>query len=158
MNNSIDIVGIRLFKERTLLSKKNITNPLDAVEVIANELIDLDREIAMCLNLNNKNQVINAHTIAVGGMESTNIDVRSIYKSALLSNSSRILIFHNHLNTCEPSYEDIELTNIIKEGAALLGLELLDHIIISPNGFYSIKNNEKFQPEIEDNLENNLTF
>lgn len=151
--NSIDIVGIRLFKERTLLSKKNITSPLDAVEVIANEIIDMDREISMCLNLNNKNQVLNAHIISIGGIESAPIDVRSIYKSALLSNSSRILIFHNHLNNCEPSPEDIILTNKIREGSSLLGLELLDHIIISPNGFYSILNNEKFYPEFEDEIE-----
>ena len=50
--NSIDVVGIRLVKEREFLCEKSIRTPLDAVEVLANELKFLDREILMTLNMN----------------------------------------------------------------------------------------------------------
>lgn len=150
MKNSLDIVGIRLVKERELYSSKPISSPKDAIEVIANELMYQDREILMTVNLNVKNQIINAHVAAVGGIDSSIVDVKNIYKSALLSNASKILLFHNHPSgECIPSNDDIKLTHVLDKGCHLLGMNILDHIVIGKNEYYSIKASQRFQIDLD---------
>ena len=140
MNNSLDIVGIRLVKEKELVSDKAITSPLEAINVIANELKWLDREMVMCLNLNNANQVLNAHVIAVGGLNQAFIDFKNIAKSALLSNAAQIMVIHNHpTGNCKPSHEDNYTTEKLKEVCKLIGITFLDHIIIGRDEFYSYR-------------------
>ena len=94
--NSIDVVGIRLVKEREFLCEKSIRTPLDAVEVLANELKFLDREILMTLNMNSKNKIINAHVCSIGSANMGIVDPKSVFKSALLSGANRVMIIHNH--------------------------------------------------------------
>lgn len=140
MNSSLDIVGIRLVKEKELVSDKAINSPLEAINVIANELKWLDREMVMCLNLNNANQVLNAHVIAVGGLDQAFIDFKNIAKSALLSNAAQIMLIHNHPSgNCMPSHADNFTTEKIKEICKLIGIKFLDHIIIGRKEFYSYK-------------------
>ncbi|MFW7387552.1 JAB domain-containing protein [Vagococcus fluvialis] len=65
---------------------------------------------------------------------------RDILKPVLLSNGSRLLIAHNHPSGCpEPSKQDMLLTKRVKEAGNLLGIELLDHLIISDGTYYSFK-------------------
>lgn len=138
--NCLDIVGIRLVKENEILTDKKIRTPEDAVNVLANELKLLDREVLMSINLNNKNKIINAHIISIGGIDKCVSDPKSIFKSALLSNSTSILLIHNHPSgECTPSQNDIDFTKIIKEACFFMGIKFLDHIIIGDKKYYSIE-------------------
>ena len=156
--NSIDVVGIRLVKEREFLCEKSIRTPLDAVEVLANELKFLDREILMTLNMNSKNKIINAHVCSIGSANMGIVDPKSVFKSALLSGANRVMIIHNHPSgDCTPSQEDIDVTNLLIKGGRILEIEVLDHIVIGENEYYSIVGDrqEKYT-EINntDNLQN----
>lgn len=138
--NSLDIVGIRLVKDNTLLSEKRIRTPKDVIEILSNELQFLDREVMMSVNFNNKNQVINAHLVSMGSINASLVDPKNIFKTALLSNASNIMLLHNHPSgDCSPSKEDIEVTEIISKNCKMLGMNLLDHVIIGKNSYYSIK-------------------
>lgn len=156
--NSIDVVGIRLVKEKEFLCEKSIRTPLDAVEVLANELKFLDREILMTLNMNSKNKIINAHVCSIGSANMGIVDAKSVFKSALLSGANRVMIIHNHPSgDCTPSQEDIDVTNLLIKGGRILEIEVLDHIVIGENEYYSIVGDrqEKYT-EINntDNLQN----
>lgn len=159
--NSLDIVGIRLVKERKLYSDKSITNPFDAIEIIGNELKYLDREMMMSINLDIRGRIINAHVVAIGGQDFAMIDAKNIYKAALLSNANSVMIMHNHPSgIAKPSKEDLLLTENINKGCDCLDIKLLDHIIIGMENFYSIMAEEYFeyQNEFKNNNENNFIF
>ena len=135
---NLDVVGVRLVKEREIEYNKKICTPYDAVEIIANELKDLDRETCITVNLNCKHQILNAHVVSVGMIDCSIVDMRSILKSALLSNATSIMMFHNHpTGDCEPSIDDIQITESVKQACKLMDIKLLDHIVIGENRFYS---------------------
>lgn len=137
---NIELVGIRLVKERSIQYEREICSPMDAIEILANELRDMDREVCMTLNLNNRNQIINAHIISMGSLEESIVDTKSIFKAALLSNASRIMLFHNHPSgRCNPSNSDILLSKKLEQASKLLDFQFLDHIIIGKNQYYSYK-------------------
>lgn len=155
--NSLDIVGIRLVKERSILSDTKISTPSEAIQVLANELQFLDREVMMSVNLNNHNQIINATLISMGSINRSLIDPKSIFKSSLLSNASNIMLIHNHPSgDCSPSTEDLKLTDIIEKDCKILDINLLDHIIVGKDKYYSIKMNEEATIENDLAIENDI--
>lgn len=138
-NNYIDLIGIRLVKEGRIKSDTHIETPLQAVEVLANELKYMDREVAMTMHLNSQNQLIGAHIISIGTINQSPLDIKSVMKSAILSNSSRIMLLHNHPSgDPTPSKADIEITERVGMASAIMGFDLLDSIVIGEDGFYSI--------------------
>lgn len=76
--------------------------------------------------------------IGIGTATCVAVNNKEILQLALLSNASRILLTHNHPSgTLTPSHQDKLLTNKIKQGAELFDIEVMDHIIISHNGYFS---------------------
>ena len=68
---------------------------------------------------------------------------REIFKTAILSNSNQIMLAHNHPSGISaPSNEDKAMTNRIKDAGVILGIELIDHIIIGSNEYFSFKENK----------------
>ena len=107
-----------------------------AVDLIGSE----DREVLLVLCLNTKNDVVAIHRCHVGSLNSSIVHPREVFKSAILNNAASIIISHNHPSfNCSPSSEDIEVTKRIQEAGILLGIELLDHIIVTPSTFLSLK-------------------
>lgn len=152
----IDVVGIRLVKEREIHYDKPITNPEQAINAIIQEMQDLDREMLMTLNLDIKNRVINAHIVSIGGINKSLVDPKSVFKAALLSNASRLLMVHNHPSgDCTPSYEDYETTERIKAGCLYFDMRLIDHIVIGKDKYYSMEAGEErsFEVDKEEELE-----
>lgn len=107
-----------------------------AVDLIGSE----DREVLLVLCLNTKNDVVAIHRCHVGSLNSSIVHPREVFKSAILNNAASIIISHNHPSfNCSPSIEDIEVTKRIQEAGILLGIELLDHLIVAPNIYLSLK-------------------
>lgn len=99
--------------------------------------IDLLEEFKILL-VNRRYRVLGVVDISQGGLSGTVADPKVIFAAALKSCASGIILAHNHPSgELDPSREDIALTNKIKAGAELLDLKVLDHLIISKEGFYS---------------------
>lgn len=131
MKNELEVVNIRLVKEPSLYSEKQLRCSDDVVELMGEELAEYDREVLCVLNMKTNGQVINMNIVSVGGIERTLIFPREIFKSSILANASSIILMHNHPSgTVKPSREDIEVTKRIQKCGELLGIELIDHIII----------------------------
>jgi len=98
--------------------------------------IELIEEFKIIL-LNRSNRVLGIVNLASGGMASCVIDPKLIFVSAIKSGASAVILAHNHpsANT-KPSEQDRILTRKIKEGGKLLDIEILDHIIMTNDGFY----------------------
>jgi len=138
----VNIVSVKLVKESSVFYKeRRISSPCDAAELLRKYLEDADREIFMIMCLNTRNEPNAINTVSVGTLNSTNIHPREVYKTAILANSSCIILAHNHPSgDTTPSREDIETTGRLVEAGKILGIEVLDHVIIGENGrFVSFK-------------------
>ena len=86
--------------------------------------------------------MIGISTVAEGGIESVLVDIRMVFQPALLANASSIMVSHNHPSgNLQPSDNDRALTRTIYEAGRLLNIILLDHIIVTSEGFYSFSDN-----------------
>lgn len=135
----IDVVGIRLVKEREIDYDKSIHQPIDTVNFVLEEMQDLDREMCMTLNLDANNCVLNAHVVSVGGLDRVVVDVKNIMKSALLSNAHGIIMYHNHPSgNSTPSQADFLITEKIKKACEIMDIQFLDHIVIGKENYHSM--------------------
>jgi DNA repair protein RadC len=101
------------------------------------ETIEFIEEFKILL-LNRANRVIGIVPISVGGTSGTIADPKVIFVSALKMNAASIILAHNHPSgNLKPSHADIELTKKLKSAGQFLDLPVLDHIILTKDGFYS---------------------
>ena len=88
--------------------------------------------------LNRANKVLGWYKVSEGGMSGTVVDPKLVFSIALKSMASAILLSHNHPSgNLKPSNEDINLTKRLKEAGALLEIPVLDHLILTSDGYYS---------------------
>jgi len=88
--------------------------------------------------LNRNHRVLGIYEASTGGVSGTVVDPKLIFIAALKLNANSLIISHNHPSgNLEPSEADKRVTQKIKEGATILEMRLLDHIIISTEGYYS---------------------
>lgn len=105
------------------------------------DLIEFTEEAKLIL-LNRANIVLGVYELSKGGLSGTVVDIRVILGVALKCNSSGIILVHNHPSgNLEPSEPDKKITKILKEACKLLEVVLLDHLIISKEGYYSFADN-----------------
>ena len=91
------------------------------------------------LYLNSHYQVIHEEIISVGTLTSNIIHPREVYKPAIQYSAAAIIIAHNHPSgDVRPTSSDIEATKMIQEAGGILGIDLLDHLIIGKNKYFSI--------------------
>ena len=88
--------------------------------------------------LNHQNKVITRHCLSKGGIASTTVDLCLLLKKALEVGATGLLLAHNHpTGNLQPSKADISLTEKIKVAAQAIDIQLLDHLIVSENGYFS---------------------
>jgi DNA repair protein RadC len=104
--------------------------------------IELLEEFKILL-LNRRNRVLGLVHISSGGFSGTVADPKVIFTAALKACASGIILCHNHPSgELDPSTEDLAMTRRLKEAGKLLDLQILDHLIISQHGYYSIGDDE----------------
>jgi len=96
------------------------------------------KEMFYVMYLNRGNKILSVIKISEGGTAGTVVDTKHIMQGAILQNASSMILCHNHPSgECRPSQADIDITNRIKQGAKLFDIGLLDHVILTPESFYS---------------------
>lgn len=96
------------------------------------------KEFFYVLLINRSGRLIGVHLVSQGGLNGTIADVRIIMQTAILSNASGIILCHNHPSeNTKPSNEDDSITKKVKKACNLMEIRLLDHIIVSSEGYYS---------------------
>lgn len=96
------------------------------------------KEYFKVILLNNANKVLGVHNLSEGGICGTYVDIRQVLQIALLTNATSIIISHNHPSgNTTPSLEDRKLTTSIQQGCKAINIRLLDHLIVTPESYYS---------------------
>ncbi len=98
----------------------------------------LEQEVFVVMYLNRAHHIQGIHEIARGGISSAMVDLRLLFKPAIVYPSESIIVAHNHPSgVLRPSPEDFKLTERVVELAQMLGICVLDHLIVGPNTYYS---------------------
>jgi len=103
------------------------------------EYAEADREIMLLIMVDAKNQMLSIETHSVGAVDNAAIYPREIFRSLLLKNASSFILVHNHPSgDPEPSFADKEITRDVLQGAHVLGIKLLDHVILGRGCYFSM--------------------
>jgi len=128
--------GIR--RESADRKKTMILNAKDIADYLRAQLQYKQHEVFMVLYLNSANKLNHTEIVSEGGITGTVADPRIILKRAIEHDATRLILCHNHPSgNTTPSRADRELTQKIKEGARLLDMVVVDHIIVSEDGHFS---------------------
>lgn len=116
-------------------------SPSDVFEMMKKlGFTELPEEHLWLLTLNTKNEVVGLHEISHGSVNLTMVDLPSIFKRVLLSNSIRFILVHNHPSgDCTPSERDYKVSRKVADACKIMGMELLDHLVISEEGFQTAR-------------------
>ena len=118
--------------------KAVITSSTDVANYLQTLLKDYKHEVFAVLFLNRSNKINHFQIISEGGITGTVADPRIILKKALEEDAVSIILCHNHPSgSLKPSKADEELTYKIKEAAKYFDIKVLDHLIVSDDGYYS---------------------
>lgn len=137
----VDIVSIKMIRESSFLyENRRISSPKDAVELLRKLLDGADREQFITCCIDTKNQPTSINVVSVGTLNSSLVHPREVFKTAILGNSSSVIVAHNHPSgDPSPSKEDIDITERLKEAGKIIGINVLDHLIIGENRYVSLK-------------------
>ncbi|MCE1164467.1 MAG: DNA repair protein RadC [Bacteroidetes bacterium] len=127
--------------ENLRLSREAITEPSLAVNFIRAEITDYSKEHFFVLNLDVRNRIIDIEMISKGTLTSSLVHPRETFESAIRKHAASIMVAHNHPSgDANPSEDDIKISKRLAESGRILGIELIDHIIITKYSYCSLKN------------------
>lgn len=96
------------------------------------------KEASFVILLNRSNKVIGVNKISEGGFTGTIVDAKNVFQVALLAGATAMILSHNHPSgTLKPSESDIQITKKIIEFGKMIELPVLDHLILTSEGYYS---------------------
>lgn len=146
MKNLLDVVSLKMVKDREIINKHDKISTPEAVYDLLKDLIQYNnKETFVVICLDNQNRPINVSIVSIGTVTSTLANAGEVYKIALTSNASSIILAHNHPSgSLKPSIRDIEVTKNIIAIGKMLEISVDDHIIITEDGFYSMEREDSY--------------
>jgi DNA repair protein RadC len=129
-------IGRRLLQEKKaelIMSPKDVWNKME-------DLRDSKKEHFVVFYLDTRNQIIKREVISIGTLNASLIHPREVFEPAIRYSTAQIIIAHNHPSgITDPSEEDIDISKRLLEAGKILGIDILDHIIVSKVGYKSLK-------------------
>jgi DNA repair protein RadC len=131
-------LGNRMKQEN--IERGSIHSPDEAAQLILYEMSALDQEELWVMLLDTRNHFLMNETVYRGSLNSSQVRVGELFKSAVRRNAASIIVAHNHPSgDPTPSPEDIAVTRAIVEAGKLLDIDVLDHLVIGGGNYVSLK-------------------
>ncbi len=131
------LASIELSKRYLIRSNKRITSAREVYDELKN-FSTKSQEHFLTITLDGASHIINTRTVFIGTLNQSLVHPREVFADAIADRAAGIIIAHNHPSgTLEASRADIQITQRLQEVSKLVGIELLDHLILSKNGYYS---------------------
>lgn len=129
---------LHMVQEKAQEYKANRITSASKVFSMLHKYAGKEKEHFLLLTLDGSSKIIEQRVIHIGTLNQSLVHPREVFRPAILDNAAGIIISHNHPSgTLEASRADIQITQRLKEVSKLVGIELLDHVIISKEGYYS---------------------
>lgn len=141
-----EIVACLEFGKRFLKGKKTrlYLSPKDVWESLR-DIRESRKEHFVVFYLDTQHQEIMRETISVGILDANLVHPREVFEPAVKHVAAQIIVAHNHPSgSSQPSNEDIEVTKRLASAGKILGIEVLDHVIVTSRNFFSLKENGLF--------------
>ena len=128
-------------ENRIKASREPIIKPDVAAELLRNEILNYDIEHFFVLSFDVRNKLISINEASTGTLTASLVHPRETYEFAIRNHAAQIIVGHNH-PSCdpEPSEDDIKITKRLYDAGKIMGIELIDHIIVTKDSFKSLKN------------------
>lgn len=155
----MNVSGIKLAKACTIMAAIELGKRLESIQKIKktviktakdvymllySELSHLEQEHFIVMYLSVKSEVIKYETIFIGTIHQTLIHPREIFKNAIKLAAAAVILCHNHpTGDSTPSKADIDATENLKQASKTIGIDVIDHIVIGKQEFYSIRERQK---------------
>ena len=131
--------AIELSRRYLIKQNKTITSPKDIYDELR-EYYDKKQEYFLCFYLDGANNICQKRVITIGTLTKSLVHPREVFAPAIEHRCASIIVAHNHpSNNLEPSSADLAVTEKLKKSGEILGIELIDHIIFSKDGYISLK-------------------
>ena len=127
---------------RRLLEKSRryqICSPRDALGQV-HEIRDKHKEHFIVLYVNARNELVTKECVSIGILDASLVHPREVFAPAIKARASGVIFAHNHPSgNTSPSDDDRKLTKRLVDAGKLLGIEVLDHLVVTEDDFYSFK-------------------
>ena len=124
------------------LAMHTLRTPSDCADTMRQLLEDEPSEVFAILCLSTKLRVLAYHEVSRGSLDTALAHPREVYRAAILANAASIILVHNHPSgDPTPSPDDVALTHRLRSAGAVLGIDVLDHLVIGDGRYYSFKAN-----------------
>ena len=134
--------ALELGRRRNSHLRAPIKSPSDIVPFVKNYAV-CEKEHFLLVTLNGGHEIIQIHVVTVGTLNRTLIHPREVFTLAMRDNAAAIIVSHNHPSgNCQPSEEDVAVTGILEKVSIIMGIELLDHVIVSRESYFSFLENK----------------
>jgi len=131
------LASIEFSKRYLIRSNRRITDAKDVYEELKS-FSTKSQEHFLTITLDGASHIINTRTVFIGTLNQSLVHPREVFADAIADRAAGIIIAHNHPSgTLEASRADVAITQRLKEVSKLVGIELLDHVILSKHGYYS---------------------
>ena len=115
-----------------------IRTPQDTLPILEAELSELAYERFIALALSTKNHVVAVLPVSSGSLNASIVHPRELFREAINASAASVILAHNHPSgNLKPSNADLAITKRIKEGLKILDISVLDHLILTSQGYLS---------------------
>lgn len=124
---------------RELGTRPVLSAPADVLPLLA-DIRDQKKEFFLCIYLNARNQLIHKEVVSIGSLSASIVHPREVFRIAVARTAASVILAHNHPSgDVTPSQDDIQLTRRLRDAGQLMGIQVLDHVIISAMDYLSLK-------------------
>lgn len=117
-----------------------VDSPMVAYQLLGPEMANLSQEQLRTINLNTRHRMLGTHLIYQGTLRSTQVRLAEIFRPAIIERASGLIVVHNHPSgDPSPSQDDARTTRQLVEAGKLLDIEVLDHVVVVPSGYVSLR-------------------
>lgn len=132
-------------QEKERVRKNAITSPSEIVKFIQSEIDDYSKEHFFVISFDVRNRILGIDKTSKGTLSASLVHPRETFESAIRRHAAQIIVAHNHPSgDCEPSEDDIRITKRLYEAGKIMGIELLDHIVVTKDNYTSLKDKNFF--------------
>ena len=123
-------------------SKQVVMKPADVFALVKAKISQESKEHFVVLSFDVRNRFLGLDVIAIGILNASVVHPRELFESAIRRHAAHVMVSHNHPSgICDPSDEDISMTNRLVEAGQIMGIAVVDHVIVSKNSFFSFAEN-----------------